>query len=397
MHVYLMGRHVTQLDQIRSHLLAAGWQSTDVHSDIDQNSLESALTAQEQAALLLDLSDGKDTSALTWLSEITRRRPRLQVILFSSQRDGDLLMQAMRSGAREVLNSPPDPDELVHTLQRLTPHAAESPRQDASTAPVLAFIASKGGNGATQLASNLAWLLALEFGRDSVLADLDLLYGDASFYLGGNQVRHSVDQLAQQVQRLDAQLLHSSLHPVHKRLHLLAAPTKPIRPQGITPAALARVLTLARQQHEVVILDLPHQPDDLALQALQLVDTVYIVMRGRVPDVRNTQRLMQLLHDHGIPVQRMQPLLNRADESGSLQATAMDKALSVPIVHRVANDPAAMQACMHLGKPLHEHSPGSPVLRDLRQLAHRSLGLPLPNRTGWIGRWLGKADTSSAI
>lgn len=395
MPVHLMGNNLLHLNLIQSTLLAAGWSSDDVRTPADLPALETALAAQPQATLVLDLGSGEDTSALSWLTEITRRWPALQVVLLCAQRDEALLMQAMRSGAREVLDSPPEPTELTQTLQRLAPQSDQAHAAAGRLAPMLAFIASKGGNGSTQLASNLAWLLALEFQRDTALVDLDLPYGDASFYLGGGQARHSIDHLARQGPRLDSQLLRSSLHPVHERLHLLAAPATPVLPRGITPASLTRVLTLARQQHEVVILDLPRQPDELTLQALQLAETVFIVMRRRVPDVRNAQRLMQLLQDQGVPLAHMRPLLNRFDETGPLEAAAIDKALPRPIAHRVANDPTALQACVHLGLPLHEHAPGSPVLRDLRQIGSQCLALPLPHRRGWLGRWLGKSVASS--
>ncbi len=397
MPVHLMGSNSLHLNLIQSTLLSAGWSSQNVHTPADLPALEILLAAQPQATLVLDIGGGQDTSALSWLKEVTRRWPVLQVVLLSAQRDEALLMQAMRSGVREVLDSPPEPAELAQTLQRLAPQAGDAHAPVGRLAPMLAFIASKGGNGSTLLASNLAWLLALEFQRDTALVDLDLTYGDASFYLGGGQARHSIDQLARQGARLDSQLLRSSLHAVHERLHLLAAPATPVLSRGITPTALTRVLTLARQQHEVVILDLPRQPDELTLQALQLADTVFVVMRRRVPDVRNAQRLMQLLQEQGVSLQQMQALLNRADETGELDVATIDKALPTAIAYRVANDPVAMQACVHLGLPLHEHAPGSPVLRDLRQLASQCLGLPAPQRRGWLGRWLGKTAASASV
>ena len=93
----------------------------------------------------------------------------------------------------------------------------------------------------------------------------------------------------------------------------------------------------------------------------------------------------------------MLPLLNRADEPGGLDPVAIDKALPVPVAHSVANDPTALQACMHLGIALHEQAPGSPVLRDLRLLASKSLGMPLPRRMGWLGRWFGKSSAASPM
>ena len=390
MPVYLMGSNPLHLNLIEGTLQAAGWRSDEIHHPPDVAALEASLARQPQAILVLDLGNAEDTAPPAWLAELTRRWSGLQVVLLSAQRGEALLLQAMRSGAREVLDSPPEPAELVQTLQRLTPQAAEAALQDAPLAPVLAFIASKGGNGSTQLASNLAWLLATEFGRNTVLADLDLLYGDASFYLGGSQAHHSIGHLAQQGARLDWQLLRSSLHSVHPRLHLLAAPAAPSLPRGIAPDALARVLTLARQHHQVLILDLPRQLDALTLQALQLADMTFIVLRQRVPDVRNAQRLIQVLKSNGLSQDQLRPLLNREGETASLDANAIAKALPMPVAHRVANDPTALQGCVHLGLPLHEHAPGSPVLRDLRLLASQSLALPLPQRPGWLGRWLGK-------
>lgn len=390
MPVYLMGTNALHLNLMQGTLQAAGWRSDEIHLVPDAAALETALARQPQANLVLDLGNGEDTRPLEWLAELSRRYSSLQVLLLSAQRHEALLLQAMRSGVREVLDSPPEPAELVRTLQRLAPQGTQAASASAALAPMLAFIGSKGGNGSTQLASNLAWLLATEFGRNTVLTDLDLLYGDASFYLGGGQAQHSIDQLVRQGDRLDWQLLRSSLHPVHPLLHLLATPALPSLPRGLTPEALTRVLTLARQHHQVVILDLPRQIDPLTLQALQLADTVFIVLRHRVPDVRNAQRLIQVLQDNGMSTSQLSPLLNREGEAANLDANAIAKALPMPIAHRVADDPTAMQGCVHLGLPLHEHAPGSPVLRDLRLLASQCLQLPLPQRPSWLGRWLGK-------
>lgn len=395
MPILLMGPNPLHLNLMQSTLLAAGWSLDEIQTPADVPALETALARQTPATLVLDLGSGEDTQALAWLTEVTRRWPALQVVLLCEQHGETLLMQAMRSGVRELLDSPPEPEALVQTLHRLATQGTEAPAS-ASTgkpAPVLAFVGSKGGCGSTLLASNLAWLLATEFEHDCAFVDLDWLHGDASFYLGGGQARHSLDQLVQQGPRLDQQLLRSSLHPVHPRLRLLAAPADPRTSEGISPAALLRVLSLLRQQHQVLVLDVPRQLDELALQALTLADQVLVVLRNRVPEVRNAQRLLQLLPTRGMASRQLHPLLNRAGEEGGLDRSAIDRALSPAVSYTVADDDAAMRACVHLGLPLHEQAPTSPVLRDLRRIASQSLALPLPRRQGWLGRWLGKAST----
>jgi pilus assembly protein CpaE len=393
MPILLMGPNPLHLNLVQSTLLAAGWLASDVHTPTDVPALEAALARLGPATLVLDLGRGEDTQALAWLAEVSRRWPALQVLLLSGERGETLLMQAMRSGVREVLDSPPEPNDLVQALQRLSAQSQASTAGAGARplAPVLALVGSKGGCGNTLLASNLAWLLATEFERECALVDLDWLHGDASFYMSAGQARHSLDQLVQQGPRLDEQLLRSSLHPVHPRLRLLAAPSAPRTAEGIPAAGLLRVLSLLRQQHGVLVLDVPRQLDALALQALTLADHVLVVMRNRVPDVRNAQRLLQLLPAHGVSAERVQALLNGLGEADGLDRSAVERALSPARVHTVAHDSAAMRACVHLGLPLHEQAPASPVLRDLRHIASQTLGLSLPRRPGWLGRWLGKS------
>ncbi len=395
MPLHLMGPNPLHLDLVQGTLVTAGWRAADIHVQADLGALEQALQAQPQATLILDLGPTTEAAELDGLAEVTRRWPLLRVLVLSGQRSEALLLQAMRSGVREVLDSPPEPADLTEALQRLqsgvavTAAASERP-PEAGT--VLAFVASKGGSGSTMLATSLAWLLAAEFGRDCLFVDLDLLYGDASFYLGGGSARHSLADLMRQGPRLDAQLLRSSLHPVHEHLHLLAAPAQPALGAPLPAEVLARVLALARERHQVVVLDVPRHLDEMALQALRLADQVFVVMRKRVPDVRNAQRLLRLLREQGMSSRRLHPLLNRHTEEGGLDRTAIDQAIDPPLAHLVSNDPSALQACVHLGVPLHEQAPGSPALRDLRQLASTTLDLPMPRRKGWLGRWIGQAE-----
>lgn len=393
MPVHLMGSNPLHLDLMQGTLTTAGWDRSDVHLQPTRTALEQALTQTPQATLVLDLGSAEDSSALPWLEQLTRRWRGLQVVLLCSQRHEALLLQAMRSGVREVLDSPAEPQELLQALQRLgqaigtrTQEAAGPTGQGAGQ--VLAFVSSKGGSGNTVLASNLGWLLATEFEQRSALVDLDLLYGDASFYLGGGQAQHSVASLMRQGPRLDGQLLRSSLHAVHPRLQLLAAPALPDMAPPPTDA-LSQVIGLLRQQESVVVVDVPHHLDEAGLQALRLADRVLLLIRNRVPDIRNAQRLIRLLREQGIARERLLPVLNRHSRDGGLDRAAIDKALDPGIAHLVADDPTALHGCVHLGLPLHEHAPGSPVLRDLRQIASSVLQLPLPRRRSWLSRWMG--------
>lgn len=142
-----------------------------------------------------------------------------------------------------------------------------------------------------------------------------------------------------------------------------------------------------RQQRQLLVLDVPRQLDELSLEALQMADHTFVVLRNRVPDVRNAQRLLQILQSRDMAPRGLEPLLNRLGEKDGLDRAAVERALSPTLAHTVVNESAAMLACVHLGLPLHQQAPTSPVLRDLRRIARQTLALPLPRRKGgWLSQ-----------
>ena len=147
------------------------------------------------------------------------------------------LVSAMRAGVREVLNLPLVDGALGEAFKRCASHQSKlqaSPDQVRPKGKMAAFVSCKGGNGASFVATNMAYLMASEFSKTCAFLDLDLQYGDASFYLGGGGVKNNISDLTQQIERLDGQLLLSCMHQVApglapKALKIMAAGQKPVK------------------------------------------------------------------------------------------------------------------------------------------------------------------------
>ena len=75
---------------------------------------------------------------------------------------------------------------LAHTGQM-----AHGLRQEAPQSRRLIVLSGKGGSGASFVAVNLAYALAESLQQRTLLIDLDMAFGDASFAL--TEVRHSLN------------------------------------------------------------------------------------------------------------------------------------------------------------------------------------------------------------
>ena len=125
--------------------------------------------------------DADPAAGLAAVAELGSFEGRAAVLPSSRARDGALILQAFRAGAREFLTLPSTPEEFRAVFGRAVParrpaHDSE-PGAPAAAAKVVAVAAAVGGAGCTTVAVNLAARLAADASRFTVLADFDLIQG----------------------------------------------------------------------------------------------------------------------------------------------------------------------------------------------------------------------------
>jgi pilus assembly protein CpaE len=332
-----------------------------------------------------------------------RQRPQLNVLLLSEDNSKALLMRAMRAGVREVLPLPLNPAGLAQTLQRWSdrPVAPAGPASATGTAldpnaqerpgRLVAFMGCKGGNGTSFVAANMAHIMANEFGKKCAFVDLDLQCGDASFYLGSGANKHSLSDLTRQIDRLDVQLLASCLHPVTPRLNLLAAPHSLENAMAINPQDIEKVLTLVRSMHEHVVVDLPRNLNALTLKVLDMADVVNIVMQSQTPDVRDAQRLVNMMRALGLNETKLRLLVNRYKPRGWVSLPELEKAVGLKVQQSIPSGPEWVDESLHIGQPLSVVNDHNAVIHALREATGALLeGAPHKHRH-WMQRFIGQS------
>ena len=368
--------------------------------------LASLLVNLSPGLLLLDQQALQDDSDWAVLSAYTQRCPQVSVVLLSNDVREAHLMQAMRAGIREVLPCPPSSAALHAAWQRLgaqrqhsaAPTAPEAPV--AATAPagkMLAFIACKGGAGATFLATSMAHMLAVEFQRQCTFIDMDFQYGDASFYLGSVEHPNTVSDLTRETARLDAALLDSCLYAAAPGLKVLAAPEDMGAGLAIQAREMAMVLSLARADSPWLLVDLPRNMDAMSLKALDMADVVFMVVDSSIAALRDAKRLLQLMQSLGYGADKLQLILNKDQQLQGVDQASMEAALGVPIRHTVPARFDEVIQCIHLGQAVGQLYPQSPITQALRKITAQVLQLPAPEPRGWWARWRQRSSFSHPL
>jgi pilus assembly protein CpaE len=271
------------------------------------------------------------------------------VMVFSENADPELLVRCMRAGAREFLTFPLAPEVMEEALVRAAARRPQGREEKKMAGRLLTFMGAKGGAGATMVACNFAVALAKDTGEKTLLIDLDLPLGDAALNMGITAEFSTIDAL-NSVERLDGRFLDQLLVKHSSGVWVLAAPGRFLQYQA-SPEAIDWLLRVARKEFDNVVVDLGSKLDLMSTAAYKEASTFYLVTQSSIPELRNSNRLVQQFFGGTIP--KLEIVINRY-ESRSLGVSEehITKALTRPAQWKIPNDYASVRKMQIHATPL---------------------------------------------
>src|SRR5438045_2857923 len=204
---------------------------------------------------------------------------------------------------------------------------------------IVTVFSPKGGTGKTVVATNLATALAKHEGRRTLLLDLDLQFGDAAIMLGLEPDKTIFD-LVVAPGELDSEKLAGYTVKHASGLDVLPAPLRPEDAELVTEAKLGRLLEVARESYDVIVVDTSPFFHGPMLATLDRTDELLLLCGLDVPTLKNVRLSLQTLELLSFPKQRVRIVLNRSNSKVGLQPNEVEGALGMQVPSREPSDRA---------------------------------------------------------
>jgi pilus assembly protein CpaE len=228
-------------------------------------------------------------------------------------------------------------------------------------------LAPSGGSGSSTLAANLATVLANE-NRTALLLDLRLETNDLASLMDLRPT-HTLGELCQNVDRVDADMFERSLVKHASGVRLLAPPASFADARHITPEGVHQALNLGRTLYPFVVVDVDNSLREEQLKALREADLIVIVLRLEFASLRNTQRALDYLDRMGINRERVLLVVNRYGQPKEVPAAKAEEALGAKITEYLPDDPKTVIRANNNGVPVVLESPSAKVSKCISRLA----------------------------
>ncbi len=222
----------------------------------------------------------------------------------------DTVVEAMRSGYRDVLAPDMPDDQLREVLRRAelhrlkaeaptvigTPAVAPPPPEESRTITV---VSPKGGVGKTSIATNMAIGFAEQHPSDVVLVDLDLQFGDVASTLDLAPA-HTIEEALSPLAASDNLVVKTMLTVHPAGFYVMCGADSPAANDEVTGAQIVRLLTQLSTQFRYVIVDTAGGLTEPTLAALEVTDDIVMVSTMDVACVRGVRKAVELLSQIGL-------------------------------------------------------------------------------------------------
>jgi pilus assembly protein CpaE len=303
-----------------------------------------------------------------------REHTRAPLVLVASGEASRLLDEALDADVSDVLLLPQLADNVVFALRKAAHTSRKSDGVRGRQGTIVTVFSPKGGTGKTVTATNLAAALAKVEGKKTLLLDLDLQFGDAAIMLGVEPEKTIFD-LVVAPGELDSEKLsgYTTHHPCG--LEILPAPLRPEDAELVTEAKLARLLEVARETYDVIVVDTSPFFHGPMLATLDRTDELFLLCGLDVPTLKNVKLSLQTLEMLSFPRDRIRIVLNRANSKVGMKPSEVEDALGMKIRHHMPSD-RAVPLGVNKGKPVVLDDEDSDFAKALRELAKSVLPKP---------------------
>lgn len=317
-------------------------------------------------------------------------KPMLAIVALGDGMDNQLVLNAMRAGARDFVAYGSRSSEVAGLVRRLSKRLPPTtPNTELGGLSVL-FSAQCNADGAL-LASHLG-LEVQKSGQKTLFLDLGIPRGDGLASLGlestfffGDALRH--------LRRLDSTLIDSAFSSAAGGMRVLASSTSDEPVEHTSAAELYMLLSALRQHFQHIVVNLTGQPDSEALRTfVSHCDKLLWYTDQNVLDCRRNLDVLSVWRAKGMKLEHAALVVDRYLRGIAPNADALAKSFGFPVL---ATFPLSLELRINAKNQavtLYELGPREALSQGLKKLgAHLATRSQLPGQSPAAnGKWLNR-------
>jgi len=307
-----------------------------------------------------------------FIEDLVTFKTMLLVIAVADQADHELLLSAIRAGAREFITTGTRHNEVMRLVNRLQHRAPVAHRSEDRRGRVISLISARPGSDSPMLALHLALSIQTDISDAKVLLlDLGTPAADTLTYLGVSPAYSFLDAV-HSLRRLDSTLIDSAFAKHDSGLKLLALPEEHTGMGELTSADIYVLLGVLQQYFSHIIINLGGVPySDFLHLLVSHSDTTLALLEQSVPSCKQNMQLIRKLSQAQLDMNNVKLVVDRYLPTLPPDAENLARGLNISLLTTLPSSGMARLKMMNSGESLFECAPRDPYTLAVKKMAKR--------------------------
>ena len=309
----------------------------------------------------------KTNISLDVISKLTTLVKNIKIIVLSYETESDIVIKALRAGAREFLVKPLIEKDFIAAVQKMKDLILGN-INDTTKCKVITTFSNKGGIGKTSIAVNLAMEIANITKEKVALVDLNMQMGDITTFLNLDP-SFDTSYVINNLDRIDETFLLTTLEQYNKTsLYVLADPPDIEQAEIITSEDITTLINILRNVFSYIVIDTTSSFDAKTITALDNSDLILLVSIINLPSIRNCQRCFDLFKKLGYSKDKIKLIINRYMEADDIKIEDVEEVLDHKVFFKIPNNYYTIINSINKGIPICDAAPNSNICKSFKQL-----------------------------
>ncbi len=322
--------------------------------------------------VFVGLSEENLRASTVFIEDLLSFKTMLLIIAVADETESDLLLSAIRSGAREFITTGTRQTEVIRLVNRLQSRVPITQSQSNSRGKVISLISARPGTDSPMLALHIALALQLEVADAQVLLlDLGTPAADTMTYLGITAAYSFLDAV-HSLRRLDSTLIDTAFAKHESGLKLLALPEEHAGMGELTSADIYVLLGVLQQYFSHIIINLGGVPysDFLHLMVNNSSKTLALLEQS-VPSCKQNMQLIRKLSQAQIDMSNVSLVVDHYLPNLPPDAENLARGLNIELLTTLPSSGMARLKMMNSGESLYECAPRDPYTLAVKKVAKK--------------------------
>ncbi|WP_435605941.1 type 4b pilus Flp biogenesis protein TadZ [Pseudomonas knackmussii] len=377
--------HAGELEWLQSSLASSGQVIAAGSGTLEE--LLALLDVTASSVLFISLSKANLVVHSALVEGLVSARPMLSVVAVGDGLDNQLVLAAMRAGARDFVTYGARASELSGLIRRLGGRMPSVPVSAARQGELYSLVSARPDADGAFVALHLALALQSQPENQVLLVDIGQPAGEALAIIGMESAFNFSDAM-RNLRRLDQTLIDSAFTRHESGLRVLSLSDEPGVLERVSTAELYLLLGSLRSAFSHVLINLTGAAEgELSSQLLQQASRVLWLVDQSVPSCKKGMERLRRLRERNQVLPRIELLIERYLPAVPPDQQALCRMFGLEPFGVLPASAEARLRAKNLGRSLFEIAPRDPLAVKLRDMAD-ALGVANGERRkrfAWLG------------